>query len=117
MVEVDDIRRIALALPRTTEAVVRDRVKFRVGRIVYLALSRDETMLGFGCRREEREGMVAAEPHKFVMPTGVDLKYHWLEARLAALDRTELAELITDAWTLCVPKSVAAAHLRQAGLS
>lgn len=114
MVEVEDIRRIALALPRTTEAVVRDRIKFRVGRIVYLALSRDETMLGFGCPREERAGMVAAEPDTFVMPTGVDLKYHWLEARLAALDRAELAELITDAWALCVPKSVAAAHLGQA---
>ncbi len=48
MATADDVRRIALPLPRTEEAVVRDRIKYRVGRIVYLALSADETVLGFG---------------------------------------------------------------------
>jgi len=110
MATVDDVRRIARALPRTTEAVVRDRVKFRIGRIVYLALSRDETMLGFGFPRDERDSMVAAAPDKFVLPTGRDLQYQWLEAHLAALDVTELEELITDAWAMCVPKSVRTAH-------
>jgi hypothetical protein len=46
-VSVADVRRLALSLPRTEEALVRDRVKFRVGRIVYLAFSADETLLGF----------------------------------------------------------------------
>ena len=110
MATVEDVRRIARALPRSTEAVVRDRVKFRIGRIVYLALSRDETMLGFGFPREEREAMVAAEPDKYVMPTGRDLQYQWLEAHLAALDEAELEELITEAWAMCVPKSVARAY-------
>jgi hypothetical protein len=30
---------------------------------------------------------------------------------MAALGRDEMAELITDAWRMCVPKKVAAAHL------
>ena len=34
MATIDDVRRLALSLPRTEEALVRDRVKFRVGRIV-----------------------------------------------------------------------------------
>jgi len=41
VVTVDDVRAVAIALPRSTEALVRGRVKFRVGRIVYLAFSRD----------------------------------------------------------------------------
>ena len=66
-VTVDDIRKIALTLPRAYEVIVRDRIKFRVGQIVFAALSRDETILGFGFPKEEREALVAAEPHKFLM--------------------------------------------------
>jgi hypothetical protein len=47
MVTADDVRRLALALPRTSEGLVRDRVKFRVGRIVFLAISPDERLMGF----------------------------------------------------------------------
>ena len=42
MVTVDEVRAVALNLPRSYEAVVRGRLKFRVGRIVWLAFSRDE---------------------------------------------------------------------------
>jgi hypothetical protein len=48
VVTVEQIRRVALSLPRAYEAVVRDQVKFRVGQIVFVALSRDETAMGFG---------------------------------------------------------------------
>jgi hypothetical protein len=108
---LEDVRRVALALPRTTEAVVRDRVKFRVGRIVYLALSADETVLGFAFPREERAGLVAAEPDKFLMPERSDERYNWVQVRLDAVDAAELRELVTDAWRMVVPKRVAAAHL------
>ena len=42
MVTVADVRRFAAALPRSYEALVGGRVKFRVGRIVYVSFSRDE---------------------------------------------------------------------------
>jgi hypothetical protein len=35
-----------------------------------------------------------------------------VRARLARLDEAELAELVVDAWRMCVPKRVAEAHLR-----
>ena len=44
---IDDVRRVAEQLPRSYEVLVRDRVKFRVGRIVWLAFSSDETQMGF----------------------------------------------------------------------
>jgi len=101
---------LALSLPRTTEALVRDRVKLRVGRIVYVAFSRDETIMGFGFPKEQRQALVDSEPHKFMLPSGGDLRYNWVLVRLAALDRAEMRELVLDAWRMVVPKRVADAY-------
>lgn len=110
MVTADDVRRIAMALPRTTEGIVRDSVRWRIGRIVYAALSRDETQLGFGFPKEERDAMIEAEPDKFLLPHPRDLRYRWLEVRLAAIDEDELRELLTDAWRMCVSKKTRDAY-------
>src|SRR5712692_6544586 len=107
MVAIDDVRAVALSLPRSYEVLVRDRVKFRVGRIVYLAFSRDETLMGFGFPKELREGLVASDPVKFLMPEPSDLRYHWAVVRLSAIDEEELRELVLDAWRMVVPKKVA----------
>jgi hypothetical protein len=110
VVTVDDVRALAEKLPRTTEALVRDRVKFRVGSIVYLALSRDESVMGFAFPKEEREALVASEPDKFMMPRASDLRYNWVQVRLASLDAAEMRELILDAWRMVVPKRVVAMY-------
>ena len=110
-VTIDDVRKLASTLPRTEEALVRDRVKFRVGRIVYLAFSRDETLMGFAFPKEEREALVGSEPDKFLMPGQSDLRYNWVVVRLAAIDHDEMRELVLDAWRMVVPKRVAAEHL------
>lgn len=114
MVDADDVRRIVAELPRAYEAVVRDRVKWRVRQLVFASLSRDETLLGFAYPKEEREALVASDPAKFLMPVDSDLRYHWVRARMAQLDADELRELIESAWTMVVPKSVATAHLGEA---
>jgi hypothetical protein len=114
MVTADDVRALALSLPRTEEALVRDRVKFRIGRIVYLSLAPDETSMGFAFPKEERAALVAAEPHKFFMPIRSDLRYNWVRVRLDAIDRAEMRELVVEAWRMCVPKGVAAAYLEGA---
>jgi hypothetical protein len=110
MVTIDEVRAFAMTLPRTYEALVRDRVKFRVGQIVYVSFSRDETVMGFGFPKEEREGLVQSDPEKFLMPEQSDLRYHWVQVRLAAIDETEMRELVLDAWRMVVPKRVAAAY-------
>ena len=111
MATLEGVRELALSLPRSYEALVRDRVKFRVGQIVYLAFSRDEEHMGFAFPKEEREALVASEPHKFLMPERSDLRYKWVQVRLDAIDVDELRELLIDAWRMCVPKKVAAEHL------
>ena len=108
MISVDDVRRITSTLPRSYEAVVRDRIKFRIGQIVYLAFSRDEKVMGFAFPKEERAGLVASEPDKFMLPRPSDMRYNWVHVRLDAIDLVELREIVVDAWRMCVPKSVAA---------
>src|SRR5262245_58567104 len=96
-----------MPLPRPPRALAGTGAKFRVGRIVYLALSRDETIMGFGFPKEEREAMVASDPQKFLMAERGDLRYHWVQVRMAQIDVTEMRELVLDAWRMCVPKRVA----------
>jgi hypothetical protein len=111
-VTIEDVRQLALSLPRTTEALVRGCVKFRVGRIVYLAFSHDGTELGFAFPKEEREWLVGTEPEKFLLPSRSDLRYNWVHVRPAAIDDDEMRELVVDAWRMVVPKRVAAAFDR-----
>ncbi|RSM70496.1 hypothetical protein DMH04_44680 [Kibdelosporangium aridum] len=108
MVTVEEIREVALSLPRAYEAIVRDRIKFRVGQIVFVALSRDETTMGFGYPKELRDGLIAAEPEKFFPPSKSDERFNWVQVRLNAIDAGEMRELVIDAWRMCVPKKVAA---------
>ena len=89
---------------------MRGRVKFRVGRIVYVAFSRDETLMGFGFPKDERDWLVGTEPEKFLMPRDSDLRYNWVVVRLAAIDAEEMRGLVIDAWAMCVPKSVSAPY-------
>ena len=107
---IDNVRAFASGLPRTTEALVRGRVKFRVGRIVYLAFSPDETIMGFAFPKDWRVALVQSEPDKFMFPRPSDLRYNWVRVRLAAIDEEEMRELVLDAWSMVVPKRLAEAY-------
>jgi hypothetical protein len=107
MVTIDEIRAVAETLPRSSEGLVRGRVKFRIGRIVYLSLSRDGKTMGFAFPKELREALVESDPEKFALPSASDMRYHWVHVDLAAIDADEMRELVEDAWAFCVPKRVA----------
>ncbi len=109
-VTLDDVRDVVQELPRAYEALVRDYVKFRVRSIVFCSVSPDETLMGFGFPKDERESIVAARPDTFLMPVTSDLRYHWVRARMAALDPEEMRELVVDAWRMCVPKFLSAEY-------
>ena len=113
MVTVDDVFAYGLTLPRSTEGVVRGRRKLYVGRIVYVAVER-EGILGFGHPREWREALVNSDPDTFLMPTGRDLRYQWVYARMDRLRPAEMRELVLDAWAMCVSKKVLAEYMASA---
>jgi hypothetical protein len=113
MITVDDVRAVVAELPRAYEVLVHDRVKFRVGAIVFVAFSRDETEMGFGFPKSDREMLVASDPDKFMLPGVSDMRFNWVCARVAALDVVEMRELVVDAWRMVVPKFVAAGYDEQ----
>jgi hypothetical protein len=111
VVDLADIRAATEGLPRSYEVLVRDRIKFRVGKIVYLSVAPDETSMGIAFPKEERDVMIAAQPGKFFRPLPSDERYQWIQVQLAAIDEDELRELVLDAWARCVPRRVRTEYL------
>ncbi|BCJ69437.1 MmcQ/YjbR family DNA-binding protein [Polymorphospora rubra] len=111
MVTVVDVRTLARTLPRSSEHVIHDRVKFRVGSLVYVAFSRDETTMGFAYPKEQRDALIAGEPDLFFPPRASDLRFNWVCCHLARLDRRYMTELVTEAWRMVVPKFLARQRL------
>ena len=111
MVTVAEVRALATDLPRSYEAVVRGRLKLRVGQLVYVAFSAEEDLMGFAFPKEERDALIAAEPTVFHLPRESDLRFNWVHAWLSELDEERMRELVVEAWRMVVPKKVAAAHL------
>ncbi|GAB3430617.1 MmcQ/YjbR family DNA-binding protein [Flindersiella endophytica] len=110
MATISDVRPLGTELERSYEVYVRARLKFRVKQIVYVAFSLDETVMEFAFPKEERAALVAAEPHKFQLPSTSDLRFNWVHADLTALDPAEARELVVDAWRMVVPQKVSRAY-------
>ena len=70
------------------------QIKFRVGQIVWLALSKD----GEGGLRlpegEMRQAAVEAESHKFQLPGPGDMRFNWIHVRLEAIDADEMRDIV-----------------------
>jgi len=114
VVTLEQVRSVAADLPRSYEVVVHGRVKFRVGRIVYLAFSRDATVMGFAFPKEWRTSLVEGEPGKFLLPRESELRWNWVCVCLDAIHADEMRELVLDAWSMVVPKFVIAAYAETA---
>jgi len=110
MAVIEDVRPLGGELERSYEVYVRDRLRFRVKQIGYVAFSLDENVMGFAFPKEERAGLVAGEPHKFRMPSASEMRFHWVHSELAALDPAEARELVVDAWRMVVPKKLSRAY-------
>lgn len=110
MAVIEDVRPLGAGLERSYEAYVRGGLRFRVKQIVYAAFSPDETVMGFAFPKEEREALVASEPHKFGMPSASEMRFNWVRVDLAALDAAEARELVVDAWRMVVPQKVSRAY-------
>ncbi len=110
MITVEEVRAFVADFPRSYEVVVRDRIKFRVGQIVWLAFSRDETVMGFAFPKEERQMLVETYPDKFMLPRESDMRFNWVHARTDAIEVDEMRELVLDAWRMVVPKKVWTAY-------
>jgi hypothetical protein len=110
MAVVDEVRALGTELERSYPVYVHGRLKFRVGQLVYVAFSVDESVMGFAFPKEERAALVGGDPRKFRMPSESDLRFHWVHADLASLEASEARELVVDAWRMVVPQKVSRAY-------
>jgi hypothetical protein len=110
MAVVEDVRSLGSELERSYEVFVRGRLKFRVGQMVYVAFSLDETVMGFAFPRDERAALVESDPTRFHLPSESDLRFHWVHANLLTLDPLEARELVVDAWRMVVPQKLQRAY-------
>ncbi|MEV1052989.1 MmcQ/YjbR family DNA-binding protein [Streptomyces sp. NPDC049887] len=113
MATADDVRRIALALPGTVEKPAWGLPTFRAGPggRIFASLDGDDQVIGVRCPREDREELIASEPHKFFIREGHDDAYAWLRVRLGALeDEEELYAVLLDSWRQAAPRRLREAH-------
>jgi hypothetical protein len=120
----DDVRRLALALPETSESTTRGNAAWKVRDKLFVwerpLRQSDLRALGdaapdgpiLGARAEHlgaKEVLIHADPDIFFTTPHFD-GYPAVLVRLERISVDELAEVILDAWFARAPKRLAAAH-------
>jgi hypothetical protein len=106
MVTEDDVRRVALSLPHTSEKPSYGTPGFRVKDKLFARIREEGDVLAlFVADEGEKQGLIDSEPDKFFTTSHYD-GYPMILVRFEAVDVQELTELLTDSWRLRAPKRV-----------
>jgi hypothetical protein len=107
----DDVRRIALSLPETTERSWYGTPGYRVKDKGFLRIrsNAEGGLLVFVADLGEKDALLASDPEKFFTTPHYDGHASVL-VNLDAVDVDELRELITDSWLVRAPTRVRKAH-------
>ncbi len=103
----DDVRRIALALPETTEKPSYGTPGFRVKDRLFLRLRSDAEgwLVVFVADLDEKEALLASAPDRFHTLPHYD-GHPSVLVDLDAVGADELTELVTDSWLARAPVRV-----------
>jgi hypothetical protein len=106
MVTEDDVRRVALSLPATTEKPSYGTPGFRVKDKLFARIREEGDVLVVWCEDVgEKDGLIASEPDKFFTTPHYD-GHPLVLVRFSAIDVDELTELLTESWRLRAPRGV-----------
>lgn len=109
MATIDDVRRIALSLPETSEGPLYGTPGFRVKDRAFARLRPEADVLVVWCADEgEKEALIATEPEVFFTLPHYD-GHPSVLVRLPAIDVEELRDILTDAWFVRAPRRLAEA--------
>jgi YjbR len=97
MATADDLRRLALALPGTSEAPHFDRIAFKAVRI-YATLAPDQLSANLKFTPEEQEFKCLLASEAFSPIANAWGRQGWTMARLSALSEDELQAALAMAW-------------------
>jgi hypothetical protein len=106
---IDDVRRLALALPQAEEKPsFNGTAGFRAGGGRLFAREREDgESIALRVDPGERDLLLASEPDVFYI-TDHYRNYPYVVVRLANVELDELEELLTDAWRSIAPKRLVA---------
>jgi len=90
---------MALALPEAVELETWEQPTFRVRKRIFVMFSDQEREAWVKSTHDEQRALVQMDPETFSVPPYVGPS-GWVGARLATVDRDELAELLTEAWRM-----------------
>jgi hypothetical protein len=102
MADLEDLRRLALALPGAHEVTYKGDPWFNVGKKTFALHLRDRAVLKLD--RGHQELLFEVRPETF-QKCPVATSY-WSYVELGHLDEAELAALVLEAWSSIVPKKV-----------
>ncbi len=106
MVTEDDVRRIAVSLPSTTEKPSYGTPGFRVKDKLFARIhDAGEAVVVWCADLEDKEALLASDPAKFTTTPHYD-GHPMVLAQMAEVDTDELIELLTDAWRVRAPTRV-----------
>ncbi|NEK59332.1 MmcQ/YjbR family DNA-binding protein [Geodermatophilus sabuli] len=103
-----DVRSVALALPEASERPAWDMACLRVRDKIFASMPPDESWVAIRLAEGENTALATARPGVFSVP------HHYRNSTMVvvaldAVDRDELAELLTEAWRLRAPARLRAA--------
>ena len=108
MVTEEDVRRVALGLPETTEKPSYGMPGFRVRDRLFARIREEgDVLVVFVADEGEKNGLIAAEPEKFFTTAHYD-GHAMVLIKLGAIEVDELTELLTESWRLRAPGRVLA---------
>lgn len=110
----DTVRKLALALPESTELETWGQPTFRVRKKIFVMFSDGEQEAWVKSTHDEQRALVQMDPKTFFVPPYVGPS-GWVGVRFRTVDREEMRELVTEAWRLTAPKRVVAAFDEEAG--
>jgi hypothetical protein len=108
MATVDDVRRLALGLPETSEKPCYGTPGFYVRKHLFARIRSDDETVVVKVDMGERELLIGAEPEIFFV-TDHYLNYGYVLVRIDAIEEDELLEVLTDSWRMVAPKRLLAA--------
>lgn len=104
MVDEEDVRRLALALPETTERLSYGTPGFRVADKLFARIRDEGDVLVLWCADlGDKEALLAADPDTFFTTPHYD-GYASVLVRMETVGAAELAELLADAWQARAPR-------------
>jgi hypothetical protein len=101
----ETVREIALKLPKVEEGKSYGTPAFRVGKQLFARLHQDGDCVVVRIDPGEREMRMAADPRAFFI-TDHYLEYPWLLVRFSAVGKSDLRDLLHDAWRFAAPASL-----------